>query len=131
MEKRGILALLFKLAKVDQIYTFAEFMYMMEIGRKMGFKDEEIRKIQLESETIKMQIPSLEQERMTIFYYALFLMKADQKATEEEINFVRRIGFRLGFDEILTEELIEQIIEHLSDDVDPEIMIGIIKKHMN
>jgi hypothetical protein len=85
----------------------------------------------LESETIELAIPRLEPERMTIFYYALFLMKADKKASDEEMNFIRRIGFRLGFGEILTEELIDQIRSHIKEDVDPEVMIGIIKKHMN
>lgn len=130
-QKESILAMLFKLAKIDQLYAFAEFIYMLEIGRKMGFKDAEIRTIQMESENMPLEIPATEQERMTILYYALFLMKADKQASEEELNFIRRIGFRLGFGENLTEELIDQVVRHIKEVLDPDKMIGIIRKHMN
>ena len=130
-DKKGILAILFQISKADEEYNVDEFMFMLEIGRGMGYTEEEIREIQIGSQQIELTIPETEHERMTIFYYALFLMKADHKATAEEINFVRKLGFQLGFGEKLSEDLIQEIVRNIDQDIDPANMIRIIRKHMN
>lgn len=130
-DKKGILALLFQLCKTDNVYDIEEFMFMLEIGRGMGFMEEEIRSIQINSNDIDLTVPRTEHERMSIFYYVLFLMKADKKATIQEVNFVRKLGFQLGFGEKLSEELIQEIVRNIDQDINPENMIRIIIKHMN
>ena len=129
--RKSILATLFKLSKADEHYNLSEFLYMMNIGENMGFSEDQIRNIQINASEYTLQVPETEHERMTIFYYALFLMKADKKATESEINFVRKIGFQLGFGDKMTEELIQQILQNLEGEVNPENMLSIIRKHMN
>ena len=129
--RQSIVALLYKMSAVDKEVSAEELSYIVKVGSHIGVDREEVGAIILNHDTFDIQPPKNEKDRMTILYYLLFLMKADSKIDDQEVNLIREFAFKLGFRSNMTDELINTVIDNLSTNISPEILLETIRKYNN
>jgi len=129
--KQAIIALLIEMAESDQSIDPKETKYIAGVANQMGLTMDDISKILRHPKSYEFQSPPAEQERMTILYYFLFLMRADGKITQNEENRCFKLGLRLGFNHNLVADLIGVLKAYLHDDVPPEAMLEKVRKYLN
>ena len=79
----------------------------------------------------KTEIPSSEIDRMTIFYYLLFLIKIDGVVDEREKNFARKFGLALGFRMEMIDQMLTTMEKHLDNRLPDDELIKIVKQYLN
>lgn len=130
-KKQSIIALLIKMAAADRLFCNNEDRFITYIGHQMELDPTELAKVKKTPEHYPFEIPRQEQDRMTILYYVLFLMRADGKIAVEEEHLCYKIGLKLGFSHNLVMDLIAVLKKYLKKDVPPELMLEHVKKYMN
>jgi hypothetical protein len=128
--KDSIMSILIELSKIDGKVDAKELLYLLDIGNIYGFDDSSIRSKLYKSQN-QIVIPGSEQERMTILYFLLFMMKIDGKITIQEENLIFHYGFKLGFNESLIREMIVVIKEHMGKRLPPDSLLSKVKKYLN
>ena len=129
--KRSILATLMKLSTVDQKITDQEFLFIKDISKRIGIQESELEGIIQEYDELSLQIPKDEEDRMSILYYLLFLMKIDGDANLEEQKLIKQIGFKLGFRTQMLENMIDIIKKYEKNPVPQNSLLDSIKKFLN
>lgn len=129
--RQSIIALLYRLSGADKQVGEDELSYIVKVGEAIGVGKEEIGAIILNRDSFELDPPKNEQDRMTILYYLLFLMKADHNISEGEINLVREFAFKLGFRSAMTDEMINIVQDHVDKNLTPEQLLSTIRKYNN
>ncbi|MCF8297039.1 MAG: TerB family tellurite resistance protein [Saprospiraceae bacterium] len=130
-QKKSYIKMLMEVSKVDGEIHVNEERFINDIARQIGLSFEDVIDINLYPEKIKTQLPSNEKERMTILYHLLFMMRFDGIVKENEIEIVKKLGFKLGINPFLTDELIEIMIRFAIQDIPENIMLETLVKYMN
>lgn len=129
--KLYIIALLVKQAQSDGHFTNIEKKYLNFASQALKLTDSEVAAIRQSPDEYKISPPPDENKRMTILYYLLFMMKADQQVEPEEEVLCYQIGFRLGFREEMVANLISLMKEYLKEDLPPDGMLERVKPFLN
>jgi hypothetical protein len=127
----AVIKTLLEIATSDGDFNEREIMYILQVGEKMGLHKDTMEQVIRDRHKITFTPPQSEEERMTFLYYALFLIKVDQKISQEEKSLYYKIGFRLGFRQLLLEDLLIVMEENLNKRVPPEALIEKIRKYLN
>ncbi len=129
---KALMALLYELKNIDGEVDPGEAYFWLNTGRDLGFTDEELNEIAENTANYPLHPPKDESERMEILYYLLFMMKFDKKIHDEEVKFIHKIGFKLGFRDELTDDFIGLMRKYVKDSgVPPKEMMSVIKKYRN
>lgn len=131
MKEEQLIQMLINLSKSDKDFDNKEFAYILTVAEKLGLDQDQFETLVRTQADVKITAPPSEHERMRIFYYLLFLMKIDQKITEEETELVHHFGFRLGFSRAMINDFIDLIRDYREDKVPREKMLNIIRKYNN
>jgi len=131
MKPLELIKVLYDLSISDNHIEENELSFIASVANKVGIGHISINEIKDLTVDLSPEYPKSEQDRMTVLYYLLFLMKADEKITEEETKNIHRVGFKLGFNRNLVTDMIDTIRQYGSQEVPPEALLEIIKKHHN
>lgn len=131
MDAKGLIATLIKLSKSDHYFDQFELTYILKVGAHLGLDNELVEQMINQNNNTDIEIPEKEQDRMTLLYYMLFLMKIDTIVTDEEKDMIHHYGFKFGFSKPMMDEFISVIEAHKFRKVPPEKMIQIITKYQN
>lgn len=127
-----LLKLLVHIALVDNVLQPSEFSYLVSICQSQNIDIEKIREfVNLKEENINEILPIEEEERMNFLYHALFVMNVDKQVAHEEMIFVYKLAFKLGFSEAMTRDFIEVMKHFPSGDMPKDAMLNIIRKYNN
>ena len=129
--RKYIISLLVIQAKIDNEFSIIEKKYLKYAGGQMKLNDEEIAGIRLNPSQFIIAPPPGESQRITILYYLLFMMRADQKVTIEEEELCYKVGLHLGFREEMVRNLIGVMKEYLHKQLPPYAMLNEIKPYLN
>ncbi|HHG84258.1 MAG TPA: TerB family tellurite resistance protein [Bacteroidetes bacterium] len=129
--KRYIISLLVKQALSDDDFSNIEKKYLVHAARSLQLSDTEVAAIRHAPDDFDISPPPDESQRMTIFYYLLFMMRADQKVTPEEEQLCYQIGFKLGFRQDMISNFIKLMKEYLVEDLPPDAMLERVKPYLN
>jgi len=129
--KRYIISLLVKQAQSDGDFTNFEKKYLVYAARSLHLSDKEVAAIRHAPEDYLIDPPFDESKRMTILYFLLFMMKADQKVEAEEEVLCYQIGFQMGFRQEMISDLIQMMKQYLMEDVPPDGMLERVKHYLN
>lgn len=127
----GIIGLLIKLSAADTKFDNKEIAFIKEVSERIGISDDEFNDILNAPEDFILEVPKTEQERMSILYYLLFLMKIDSKAAKTESQMVRQLGVALGFRDSMVDEMVNVIVAHENKYVPPYALLKKIIKYSN
>ncbi len=129
--KKGIIAMLIKLANVDDNAVAIERRFIMDVAEQLGLGRADLTAVAKNPDEFELKPPEGEQERMNILYYLLFTMRVDGVIKEEEERLCYKAGLRLGFNEQLTADLIRVMKTYLKEDIPEEAMLDAIRKYLN
>lgn len=129
-KKENVLSIMITMSKVDGVIHDNEMLYILQLGFSMGLSEEKIRRIS-KTDNPSLFIPSSEEDRMTIFYYMVFLIKVDGKVTEEEKDLMYHFGLKLGFNHLMISNIISVVIANLGRKLPPNAIINEVKKYLN
>lgn len=130
-QKQTHILTLLMLAESDDKDHINEFRFINNVARRLGLSELDVEQIDQHPERLTFSLPQTEQDRMTMLFDLLFLMKIDGVVAEEEKEMVLELGVRLGFRILMVEEFIRTISEHVGKDVPENALLDIIRKYMN
>lgn len=125
-----ILRVLKLLSLSDGKLNHGELHFLREVGVSHGLTKETIDR-ELTNKNVDIIFPETEQDRMSIVYYMVFLMKSDNFVDAEEEKIIYHYGLKLGFREGLLREFIRLAKKYLHTGIPVEEMLEKIKKYMN
>ena len=129
-KKENIMSIMVSMSRVDGVIHDNEMLYILQLGFSMGLSEEEIRNITV-SKKIKMFVPSSEADRMTIFYYLVFLIKVDGKISEKEKEMMFHFGLKLGFNPLMVSNIIRVVKANLGKKLPPDAILKEVRKYLN
>ena len=129
--KRYIISLLVRQAESDGEFNNIEKKYLVYAAKSLKMTNQEVATIRRAPEEYDIAPPPSEGKRMTILYYLLFMMRADQQVNQEEETLCYKIGFQMGFREEMVSNLISLMKEYIREDLPPEGMIERIRPFLN
>ncbi len=129
--KKSIIKILVGLSKTDDNISDKELLFILDAAKTLNFTEEYVNTLINEANQVEIVIPKLEQERMSIIYYLLFLSKQDGQLNLAEENYIFHYGFKLGFNEAMLREMVGIFKEKHSQAIAPEELLAIIKKYLN
>ena len=131
MKAEELISILIRLSKSDNHFDEFEFGYIVNVGKHLKVPSHIIESLVKDPFVDEIQIPKSEQDRMTILYYLLFLMKIDQNIKDEEKDMIQHYGFKLGFPRAMINDFIHLMEEYKESKVPISQMLEIIKKYKN
>lgn len=131
MDALGLVSVLIKLSKSDNYFDQFELAYILKVGHHLGLDNDVVEEMINKNNHAKIEIPESEQDRMTLLYYLLFLMKIDTIVSDEEKEMIHHYGFKFGFSKPMLDEFISVIEAHKFKKVPPEKMVQIITRYQN
>ena len=131
MNSEKLIKLLVLFSRSDDKFDEKEFVYILNVAQHLGLSQDYLESVIRSDETLAMETPESEQERMQIMYYLLFLMKIDREISDQEAELVHHFGFKLGFSRAMINDFIDLIKLHKDSRVPTDAMLDIILKYQN
>ena len=129
--KSYIVSLLVKQAVADEKITYEEKSYLNYVAKSLHLEESEIHHIIQSPDSFNISPPPDEDTRLTILYYLLFMMRADQDIDIKEEELCFKIGFQMGFREEMVTDLINVMKEYLAEEIPPQAMLNKITRYLN
>jgi uncharacterized tellurite resistance protein B-like protein len=128
-ERRSLIAELIKMAKADNEIRDMEFQFLLTLSAQMGIDKEEFKT--LFEQYIEFNPPKLEFERIIQFQRLVLIMNIDAQANEEELEYIKDLGIRMGLHPTATNEVLRIMNDFPNRIVPPEKLIAIFKTFHN
>ena len=128
-ERKGLLQQLLKLAEIDNDFQDIEFKFLVILAGQLGISKHEL--FDMMQDHIEFNPPQKEQDRIIQFQRLCLMMFADGEVKEEELTYVRQMGFRLGLHTHATEEVLRLMLVEKLVPVPPETLLEIFKTFHN
>ena len=130
-QKQTHILTLLMLAEADDQDHQNEIRFINHVAGRIGLSEQDVKDIDQHPERLTFSLPVSEQDRMTVLYDLLFLMKIDGNVVEEEKELVQELGKRLGFRMDMIDEFIVVMTKYIGQVVPPNALLDVIKKYMN
>lgn len=128
--KKTHLAMLAGLSMVDDKLDPIEFDFIKEVAERMGYPDQELFQIIENTKSLDISYPETLIERTNIFFSLIYLMKADEKVKAEEMEFIRKVGFKLIANPMLIDELLELYSNNEPGNIPDDMVVQIVNKYL-
>lgn len=125
-----IIRVLRSISIADGALTHSELDLIRKVGDYYGLKAEEVDDELITDDPI-IAVPKVENERIKILYYMLYLIKADQIVDQEEVDLIHHFGLKLGFREKMLDKLVEIAKENIGKGLPLEKMLNTIRQYLN
>lgn len=119
------------LAEADDNEHPNEVSFINNVAGRLGLKLSDVKEIENNPTELTFQMPKTPQNRMTLMYDMLWLMKIDGSVVAEEKDLVLEIGLRLGFRVEMIEELISIISRYVGQPVPENALLNVIRRYSN
>ncbi len=129
LETQSMIADLIKMAKADDEIRDIEFEFLHTLARQLGVTTDEFR--DLFEKYIEFNPPKLEADRIVQFQRLVLLMNVDQNPSEEEMNYLRTVGIRMGLHPRATDEVLSVMHKYENKVVPPMELIRIFATFNN
>ena len=106
-EKLSLIKELIKLASADHDVREKEYHFIISVGKMLGIDNNTVDS--LFAGNIEVVIPEDEAGRIIQFYRMILLMNVDLHVNNDELNFVRSAGLRLGLRPMAVEKVLEEM----------------------
>ena len=125
-----VLRVLKSLSAADGTIDQKERAFMQQLGQQHGLTSIEVAS-ELGNGDNEVTLPLVEQERMMVLYYLIFLMQSDGNVTREEEISIYHFGHRLGFREELLRNFVALANKYQGKQVPAEEMLEKIRVFLN
>ena len=128
-EKLSLLTELIKLARSDSKLRRQEYDFLRVVANQLGVDKETLD--ELFNEYIEFTPPKSEFDRILQFHRLVLLMNIDQQASEEELNFIKDLGVRMGLRPMATDKVLIEMQKYPDKVIPPYRLIEIFKEQYN
>lgn len=128
-EHLSLLKELIKMAKADEDVRQIEFEFLLVLSQQMGITKEEF--LDLFEKYIEFHPPKLEHERILQFQRLLLVMNIDQQIEQEELDYIKQLGIRMGLHPMATNEVLRIMNDYPNKVIPPDKLIEIFKTYHN
>jgi len=128
-EKLSLLQDLISLSKVDNDISYMESHFIKAIAKDLGVSEKEME--YLKNKPVSSIVQKSETDRITQFYRLILLMSIDQQKREEEIQFCKTSGMKLGLNPIGVNEILKKVIASKTGMLPVNEIINIFKTSHN
>lgn len=129
-KKENIIGIVAQMSKADGKISANEMVYLLQLGESLNVDAEKVREILYEDD-VQLFVPPAEVDRMTIFYYIVFLMKVDGKIEESEKNLLYHLGVKLGFNHLMISDVVNVINKYINQKMPVDAILNEVKKYLN
>ena len=129
--KSYIISLLVKQATADGEFSYMEKEYLDYASEALKLDHSDVLSIVKAPDSFAISPPPDEDKRVTILYYLLFMMRADQVIDPKEEELCHKLGFQLGFRPDMVRQLVDVMKQYLMDDIPPQAMLDKIRPFLN
>lgn len=129
-KKENILLIMISMSKVDGVIHDNEMLYILQLGLSMGMTEADIRDISVRQNPA-LFVPASEADRMTIFYYLVFLIKIDGEISQEEKDMMYHFGLKLGFNHLMVSNIIRVVQANMGQKLPPDAILKEVRKYLN
>jgi hypothetical protein len=128
-ERLSLLKQLILMAKADEEVRDIEFEFLLVLANQMGVSKEEF--IELFEQYISFHPPKMEYDRILQFQRLVMIMNIDKLIDQEELDYLRKLGIRMGLHPSATDEVLRIMGDFPNKVVPPEKLIEIFKTFHN
>jgi hypothetical protein len=128
-EKLSLLTELIKLASCDKQIREKEYDFIMVIAERLGI--DKLTCDKLFADYIEFTPPKSEFDRILQFHRLVLLMNIDQNIKDEELNFVKNLGIRMGLNPLATDKVLVEMHKYPGKLVPSDRLIEIFKEQYN
>jgi hypothetical protein len=125
----SLLKELIKMAKADSDVRQIEFEFLLMLAQQMGITKDEF--LDLFEKYIEFHPPKLEYERILQFQRLLLVMNIDEHITDEELDYIKQLGIRMGLHPMATNEVLKIMHNYENKVIPPNKLIEIFKTYHN
>ncbi len=129
-KKENLLSVLVHLSTVDGHVSTQEMRYLEALAERMGVAIGDLE-LMISGQAQSIIVPEDEVERMTIFYYMIFLVKSDGILHREEKDILVHYGIKLGFNPLLIYDVIQVLESYIDKKMPPNAIIDQVRKYLN
>lgn len=127
--KLSHLSILFQAIRKDREISDIELQYMLRIADRLGLSSEDVNRVI--KEDIPFTPPIHESNRLVLFHQLLILIYVDGKIDNNELEFLKELGLRLGLNPYAVSEVLEMMKKNAEDGIDPKKITEIFKNYNN
>lgn len=127
----AVLAMLVQMAEADGDLDLAEQEFILDVAYQVQLTGDEVEEIFTHPKKFVLIPPRNEEDRMTILYYLLFMMRIDGKILPKEEELCYKAGLRLGFNHDMVTDLIFVMKKHLHEELPEDALLNVIRKYLN
>lgn len=117
------------MAKADSDVRQIEFEFLLMLAQQMGITKDEF--LDLFEKYIEFHPPKLEYERILQFQRLLLVMNIDEHITDEELDYIKQLGIRMGLHPMATNEVLKIMHNYENKVIPPNKLIEIFKTYHN
>lgn len=128
-ERNSLLKELIKMAQSDNEMREIEFEFLLAISQQMGVSKEDFKK--LFEEYIEFHPPKMEHDRIVQFQRLVLMMNVDLDMDQEEFDYVRQLGLRMGLHPDAINEVLRVMHDYPNKMVPVDKLISIFKTYHN
>lgn len=125
----SLLKELIKMAKADSDVRQIEFEFLLVLAQQMGITKDEF--LDLFEKYIEFHPPKLEHERILQFQRLLLVINIDEHITDEELDYIKQLGIRMGLHPMATNEVLKIMHNYENKVIPPNKLIEIFKTYHN
>lgn len=129
-EKLSLLSELIKLTRSDENeINEIELQFLMTIAQQLGIEQSEFQN--LFENLMDFDPPTNEFDRILQFQRLILLSNVDLNQSEQEMNFIRESGVKMGLNPLAVNEVLNKIHDYENKVIPPNILIEIFMRHHN
>jgi len=128
-EKLSLLQDLMGLSKADGKVTIEEMQFIADVASRFGVSDNEL--IELHNNPVDYNPQDRETDRFTQFYRLLLLTSVDANRDENEIEFCKNTGLKMGLNPNAINEVVKRIIASENGTLPVQELIEVFKTNHN
>lgn len=123
---------LFSIASADGNLDDTEMEYIISIGKRLDFSEEEIQELKndLSSKQAKPTLPNNKEGKFFMLFSLINLILADDEVHPKELEITENMVMKLGYDPDTVDTILETIRYNKSNGITPEETYQYLKKHL-
>ena len=129
--ERNYLQHLFRIAGADGRLDDTEMKYIVSIGKRLNFSEEDIQALAHEvRQQNNLPLPNHQDGRFFMLFSLINLILVDNEVHPEEIRITESIVMQLGYDPSTVYTILETISHNKSNGVPPEATYQYLQKYL-
>ena len=130
--EKNYLKQLFSIASADGHLDDTEMQYIVSMGKKLNFSEEEIQALKddIDTKRITPTLPDSKEGKFFMLFSMINMILADDEVHPQEMKITESIVMKLGYDPTTVDTILETIQYNKASGISPEDTYQHLKRHL-